>query len=248
MNKNSSIIKSMDLIREGMKKEMYLPLNLQYFADDVSDDDEIIEDDKVSDDADDTNKDDKDSSDDNKDTKKTGSKDGKSFTQEDVNNIAAREAKRAQEKLLKSLGVKDAKSAKDGLEQFKKIQDDQKTDAEKAIDKAKTLEEENNNNLTKVQTLEAKLSALSNDVDPESVEDVVVLAKNLVNDDTDMDKAIKQVVKKYPHFKKSGKEDNKDDNSTTKKKPKFSTGDHKDDSKDSDKDSWVNAFNWSQKS
>src|SRR5690606_39528585 len=39
---------------------------------------------------------------------------GKLFTQEDVNRIAAREAKEAQEKLLKQLGIEDFESAKEG--------------------------------------------------------------------------------------------------------------------------------------
>ena len=37
------------------------------------------------------------------------------FTQEQVNGIASKEAKKAQEKLLRDLGVEDFESAKDGL-------------------------------------------------------------------------------------------------------------------------------------
>lgn len=56
------------------------------------------------------------------------------FTQEDVNNIVAKETKKAVEKLLKDLGVEDVKSAKEGLSKFKEIQDAQKSDYDKALE------------------------------------------------------------------------------------------------------------------
>lgn len=65
------------------------------------------------------------------------------FTQEDVNNIVAKETKRAVEKLLKDLGVEDVKSAKEGLSKFKEIQDAQKSDYDKALERIETLEKEN---------------------------------------------------------------------------------------------------------
>ena len=65
------------------------------------------------------------------------------FTQEDVNNIVAKESKKAVEKLLKDLGVEDVKSAKEGLSKFKEIQDSQKSDYDKALERIETLEKEN---------------------------------------------------------------------------------------------------------
>ena len=59
---------------------------------------------------------------------------GNTFTQEDVNNLVAKESKRAVEKLLKELGVEDVKSAKEGLSKFKEIQDAQKSDYDKALE------------------------------------------------------------------------------------------------------------------
>ena len=50
----------------------------------------------------------------------------KTFTQEDVNNLVAKESKKAMEKLLRELGVEDMKSAKEGLKKFKEIQSKQK--------------------------------------------------------------------------------------------------------------------------
>lgn len=64
-------------------------------------------------------------------TTEVAKEEAKTFTQEEVNGLAAKEAKKAQEKIFKSLGFEDVKSAKDGLEQLKEWQDSQKTEAEK---------------------------------------------------------------------------------------------------------------------
>ena len=45
------------------------------------------------------------------------------FTQEQVNGIASKEAKQAQEKLLRDLGVEDFDSAKDGLAKYQEYLD-----------------------------------------------------------------------------------------------------------------------------
>lgn len=68
----------------------------------------------------------------------------KTFTQEDVNNLVSKESKKAMEKLLRELGVEDMKSAKEGLKKFKEIQDAQKSDYDKAMEKIELLEKENN--------------------------------------------------------------------------------------------------------
>lgn len=67
----------------------------------------------------------------------------KTFTQEDVNNLVAKESKKAMEKLLRELGVEDMKSAKEGLKKFKEIQDAQKSDYDKALETIEKLTKEN---------------------------------------------------------------------------------------------------------
>ena len=143
---------------------------------------------------------------------------GKLFTQEDVNRIAAREAKEAQEKLLKQLGIEDFESAKEGLQKFREWQEAQKTEAEKQAERLKKLEESNQTLANENETLKAQLAALEAGVNPDSVADVVVLAKNMMSDDLDMKGAIQKILEKYPHFKASAKEE---------QKPTFTTGEHK---------------------
>src|SRR5690606_5619777 len=123
----------------------------------------------------------------------------KLFRQEDVNNIVAREAKKAQEKLLKQLGIDDFDSAKEGLEKFREWQESQKSEAEKQAERLQKLETDYNSVSEENASLKAQIAAMKSGVKAESVEDVVVLAKTLVDDDTDMNEAIKKVIEKYPH-------------------------------------------------
>ena len=133
------------------------------------------------------------------------SENGKTFTQEDVNSIAAREAKKAQEKLFKEVGIEDFDNAKEGLQKFKEWQDSQKTEAEKQQEALQSLQGEKEALTKTVSQLEAQISAMKAGVSGDSVEDVIALAERLVNDETTVDEAIEQVIKKYPHF--SGQED-----------------------------------------
>lgn len=125
----------------------------------------------------------------------------KTFTQQDVNNIAAKEAKSAQEKLLKDLGIEDFNSAKEGLQKFQEWQDAQKTDAQKKDEQLNQLTDTNTSLQAENNTLKAQLSAMKQGVNSESIEDVVALAERQVSDDVTLDDAIKSVIEKYPHFK-----------------------------------------------
>lgn len=158
----------------------------------------------------------------------------KTFTQEDLNGIVAKEAKKAQEKLLKQLGVEDFNSAKEGLAKLKEFQDAQKTEAEKQAEQLKRLEESYNNASSENESLKAQLSALKAGVQSESINDVVVLAKTLVSDDVDMDAAIAQVIQKYPHFAQQQVEEEP-------KKPSFTQGKHEK-QEQSELDKWLSAF------
>lgn len=164
----------------------------------------------------------------------------KLFNQDQVNDFVSRETKKEQEKLFKKLGVKDFDSAKDALKKFNKIQEDQKTEAQKLEDNNKTLETERNNYMTEAENAKAELSALKKDVSPDSVSDVIVLAKNLVTDEVDLNDAIDEVLKKYPNFKRVQATD-EDEQGTKKKKPNFTQGKHKTE-KQTEDEKFTNAF------
>lgn len=133
----------------------------------------------------------------------------KLFKQEDVNNIVAKEVKSNQEKLFKDLGIEDFESAKDGLAKFREWQDEQKTEKEKATERMNALEKENAEYKVKLSTLEAKNEALKQGVNGESVDDVILLAKNQVNEEVTIEQAIKNVLEKYPQFGSLKKDEDK---------------------------------------
>lgn len=143
----------------------------------------------------------------------------KTFTQEDVNNIATKEARKAQEKIFSELGIEDFENAKEGFKAFQQWQEDQKTESEKQAGKIDSLEKSNLSKDETIRSYEAQLSAMKAGVNAESVEDVVALAEKYVSDDVTIDEAIKQVTEKYPNF--LGESQQKEDG-----KPSFSTGQH----------------------
>lgn len=64
--------------------------------------------------------------------------------QSQVGGLIAKESKAAVEKMLKELGVEDFKSAKDGLNKLKEIQESQKTEAEKIAEENSLLKNQIN--------------------------------------------------------------------------------------------------------
>ena len=188
-----------------MLKNRFLPLNLQFFAEDGEGGDQAP-----------TNE-----PGEQEQTNETGTdsqkqSEEKTFRQEDVNNIVAREAKKAQEKLLKELGIDDFDNAKEGLQKFREWQESQKTEQEKQQEKLQELQTNNETLASENANLKAQISAMKVGVKAESVEDVIALAERLVNDETTIDDAIKQVIEKYPQFAQDEEE----------QKPNFTQGNH----------------------
>ena len=138
-----------------------------------------------------------------------GDKDKDGFTQDDVNAIAAREAKKAQEKLLKQLGIEDFDGAKEGMQKFKEWQESQKTEAEKQTEAFQNAQKELDNYKGQVGSLQAEIAALKNDVNPDSLSDVVLLASNMV-------KANGEIT--IDDYKRGGKHHTSKDSRTTRRR------------------------------
>lgn len=146
----------------------------------------------------------------------------KMLPQSEVNNLIAKEKKKATEKILRDLGIDDFENAKEGLKKFKEWQESQKSEAQKLSDRLQALEKEKGSLSEENERLKAQLSALKAGVKADSVEDVVVLARNYISDDVDMDQAIQKVLEKYPHFKAQQQQEQQQQDP----KPQFSTGQH----------------------
>lgn len=162
------------------------------------------------------------------------------FTQEDVNNIVARETKKVQEKILKQLGVEDFKTAREGIEKFREWQESQKTEQERQQEQFNKLKQSYESLLAEKEKLVAQVAAMKAGVRADSVEDVVILANALVNDEVTIDEAIKQVVTKYPHFLAQQQQE-EDQQQGGREKPKFSNGQHQK-AQESEIEKWLNAF------
>lgn len=115
----------------------------------------------------------------------------KTFTQEELDKIVKERVAR----------VKKDQPPKEDLEAFKQWQESQKTEEEKKnealtnAEKARVAAEE------RALLAETKVTCLSKGVASTSVDDVVILAKAMLNDDLTMEQAIDKVLEKYPSFK-----------------------------------------------
>ncbi|HFR3918845.1 TPA: hypothetical protein ACHWEF_001525 [Streptococcus suis] len=142
----------------------------------------------------------------------------KTFSQEDVNRVGKKEHKSGYAKTIKDLGFADVESAKEALKAYEDWQESQKTEADKQTELLASKDRELTSVLDANKRLEAKLSALTQGVNADSVDDVIALSERLVNEDTTIDEAIKQVVGKYPQFATTP--------NTTEKKPTFTVVDN----------------------
>ena len=141
----------------------------------------------------------------------------RTFSQEEVNGLVAKESKKAQEQIFKSLGFEDIKSAKEGFEKLKAWEDSQKSESEKNAEALNAKEQELAKALSDNKTLSAQLSALKQGVNADSVDDVIALSERLVSDEVSIDDAIKQILTKYPQFGTKQEQDEE------KPKPTFAT-------------------------
>ena len=135
-------------------------------------------------------------------------KGGKTFTQDQVTRMMAREKNQGRNAVYKELGI-DPKDTKT-VSMFKAFIESQKTDEQKAVEK----ESENQAKVTeaeqRAQVAEAKAEAMMLGVKPQYVDDVVTLALAKMTEDSDLKTVIGEFKTKYPvWFGESSEEDDK---------------------------------------
>ena len=131
--------------------------------------------------------------------KATSGAEEKTFTQQDVNNLVARESKAAVEKLLKDAGLSsEGDDYKASLKAFKEWQDSQKTEIERTTEALTTAEKAKQEAEAKAQQLERQISALSKGIPADKADKYLKLAEAYVDDATDFDKAIELALKDFP--------------------------------------------------
>lgn len=94
-----------------------------------------------------------------------------------------------------------SKEEKAELEEYRKWKESKKTNEEKQKDALTKAEKARLEAESKVSDYEAKFLAIKSGVSADNVDDVIALAKAKVTDTVTLDKAIDEVIKKYPSFK-----------------------------------------------
>lgn len=180
-------------------KERYWTMNLQLFAGDGGDDD--LGDEGEEDDDDDPGDDDDDSDDDEPEENE------KKFSQKDVDDAVKKRLAREKRKWQREQQKKDGKKPNGKVKTGEDSNKDDDAETQELRDKA-----------AKADEMEMKWTCLEHDVDKSCVDDVLALARVHMakNEDMDIEDAIDEVLKKYPQFKESFKEE--DDEEETKSK------------------------------
>lgn len=180
-------------------KERYWTMNLQLFAGDGGDDD--LGDEGGKDDDDDPGDDDDDSDDDEPEENE------EKFSQKDVDDAVKKRLAREKRKWQREQQKKDGKKPNGKVKTGEDSNKDDDAETQELRDKA-----------AKADEMEMKWTCLEHDVDKSCVDDVLALARVHMakNEDMDIEDAIDEVLKKYPQFKESSKEE--DDEEETKSK------------------------------
>lgn len=178
-------------------KERYWTMNLQVFAGDDDDPGEEGRDD------DDEPGDDDDDSDDDDEPEENEKK----FSQKDVDDAVKKRLAREKRKWQREQQKKDGKKPNGKVKTGEDSNKDDDAETQELRDKA-----------AKADEMEMKWTCLEHDVDKSCVDDVLALARVHMakNEDMDIEDAIDEVLKKYPQFKESSKEE--DDEEETKSK------------------------------
>lgn len=128
-----------------------------------------------------------------------GGNSGKTFTQDEVNAIGAREKNQGKSSILKLFGCTDEKDAKAQAEAFKKWREDQKSDEEKRNEAEEALKNSAAESEKRATAAENKLTALTAGVTAESLDDALAIALLKVTDEKPLDKVFAE-MKKEPRY------------------------------------------------
>lgn len=129
----------------------------------------------------------------------------KRFTQDEVNKLMSREKRKGRASLLRELGLNP--EDKDAVSGLKKLLEEHQTDSEKKDKNLKDAQNTAAKETSRANAAERKLSVLMAGCQKEYVEEVTTLAAAKVDEDTDFDKALEEVKKKFPTFFGDGTQD-----------------------------------------
>ena len=131
---------------------------------------------------------------------KTDSKASKTYTQEEVNALLAKEKRQGKNSVLKALGLQSVDEGKATIEAAQKAANANKTAeevAEEALNAEKTARSKAESDLTVAQRTIAVMKA---GFKPEYVDDVVAIASIKITEDKDFDAVIEDMKKTHQFY------------------------------------------------
>lgn len=126
----------------------------------------------------------------------------KTFTQEEVNSVAASEKAKARRAILKELGyeVPEGGNYQDQVKTIKDILDQGKSDQQKTQEAKEKAEGDLQAEMAKSKSLQAKIDAMSAGVKPEFVDDAIALLTAKVTQEKPLTKLLEEYKEKYPNW------------------------------------------------
>lgn len=129
----------------------------------------------------------------------------KTFTQDEVNKLAAKEKRKGRNSLMRELGLDP--EDKDAVKNLKAVLEAQKTEKEKQEGELKKAQDTASKETTRANAAERKLLVLMAGCQKDYVEEVTTLAAAKVDDDTTFEDALEEVKKKFPAMFGEAEED-----------------------------------------
>lgn len=140
---------------------------------------------------------------------------GKTFTQDEVNKLAAREKRQGVNSVYKQLGI-DPKDKK-AVAMFKAIVDSQKSEEQKRLENRNESDQKIAEAEKRAMEAETKAELMMAGVQSQYVEDAMTLVMARISEDQDVKTVISELKTKYSVWFKEAEEDGKKDESTKKK-------------------------------
>lgn len=123
---------------------------------------------------------------------------GKTFTQEEVSVLAAKEKKQGRAAVLRELGIDP--EDKNAIKRYSQLIKDNQTKEEQLSNELNAANTAKDEAEARASAAEMKLAAIQKGVNPKFVDDVIVLAQSKVTDDKPIDKVLDDMKTTYPAF------------------------------------------------
>lgn len=123
---------------------------------------------------------------------------GKTFTQEEVSVLAAKEKKQGRAAVLRELGIDP--EDKNAIKRYSQLIKDNQTKEEQLSNELNAANTAKDEAEARASAAEMKLAAIQKGVNPKFVDDVIILAQSKVTDDKPIDKVLDEMKTTYPTF------------------------------------------------